>query len=369
MLLVEEQFQCRICSIVSTVLEEPYPRSLAEEYPVETLEMYEACFEGATKHTGEGSIFTQLPTDINAYPSQHVDCHLTEATPVPLEFVFRTIGDKLSANLLARTDEFIETNESTIDELHEALTEKYNVAFAIPTHSQVHDIALPTAQLALGLSRKYGTDNAADRYLLLAKALNWYAYEGTPVPDVARAIANILFSLPRSKSGDKFDKDLQSDFNGASLSALERGIQAGGKIITLGTGGSTNYKIHWRDRVFAESQAAIQPGTVRLLTQENMLVLPIACYLDPETLLHTRLGRLGSLRDDDDCLQMGIWAAKEYSEMSGIHTLQARTRDQHERFAAMKANELRTTLARGIGFVAHLTRSFDDSNEQPEPKE
>ena len=364
---------------MSTVLEETFPEnspeSLAHKYPTQTAEMYETCFEGAAKHTGEGKLFGQLPTDPSTYPTQHVDCHIAEATPIPLELAFSMIGDELSTDLTTRTYDFIEENESTIDELYLALAERYNVAFAIPTHSQVHDIALPTAQLALGLSVKYGLDDASSRYILLAKALNWYAYNGTPVPDVVRGIANPLFSLPRTKSGDKFDKSLQSEFNGRSLAALERGIQDGGKIITLGTGGSTNYKIHWRDRVLAESQAAIQPGTVNLLTQENMLVLPIACYLDPETRLHTRLGRLASLDDDDDCLQMGIWAAGQYSEMSGIHTFQARTREQHERFAAMKAHELRLVLAKGIGFVAHLTRPFTDGGDSRdtsgpvEPKE
>ncbi len=367
MLLVEERFQCRICSNMSS---NPSPESLvdlAEQYPTEVLAMYEACSDGAARHTGDSSPFEHLPTDLDRFPLQDVNVQIAPAQHVRITEVVET-GQILSADFIARTNDFIEQNEGVIDEVYSALAWRENVALVVPTHSQVHDIALPSGQIALGLWKKYGIDDAASRYLFFAKALNWYGFLGLPVPEVARMMGNVVFSLPHSKSGDHFDKSLQNDFNKRSIVATNTGLQEGGKLVTLASGGSTNYRLHFRGKVFAESQGAIHSGTARFLTQENMLALPVACYLDPATRLHTRLGQLTKLETDQDCLNVGIWAAAQYSEMSGIHTFQARTRAQHERFAKTKVSEIAAAL-RDIGFVAHLTRHADDTSERPEQAE
>lgn len=335
--------------------------NLAKKYPDAVEAMYEACSDGALRHTGGSSPFEHLPTDLEAYPLQDVNVQLAPATPQPISAALG-IGELLSTDFTERTTAFIAENKAAIAGVHEALDEGYNVAVAVPTHSQVHDIALPFGQIAVGLWQDFGLDDASNRYLIFAKALNWYGYLGLPVPDVARTVGNVAFSLPHSKSGDHFDSALQNDFNKEALRQMHAGLAAGGKLIGFATGGSTNNKIvELFGHTIAESQGAIHPGTARLMTAENILVLPTACYIDRDTRLQTRLGPLAKLETDQDCLNVGIWAAEQYSEMSGLHTLQARTRAQHERFAKTKVQDLRNVLARGIGFVTHFTQREESS--------
>jgi hypothetical protein len=331
--------------------------SLASQFPEATEAMYQACSDGAARHTAEGGLFEQLPTDIEAFPAQHVDCQIVPAQPIPI-LDMAGIGEVLSPGFKDLVEPFTEEQAAVVKMLFEAMKEGYNIAYAVPTHSQVHDIALPAGLLDLALFLRYGIDDPTSRFHVYAKALAWYQAFGLPVPEVARQMANVTFTLPHSRSGDAFDDALQDEFNSRALKQMGSRLDLGGQIITLATGGATNYKQMLGNKIIAECQGAMYEGTVRFLTQSRLLVLPVACYLDEGNVLSVRLGTPDTLTDEAACLDMGIWAAKQYHEMSGIHTFQARTRDQLERFAGEKVHDILEAV-RVKRFVAWLNRKGD----------
>jgi predicted SpoU family rRNA methylase len=67
-------------------------------------------------------------------------------------------GDLLSPGISEQSEGYLQRNEKQISTVYEALEDGYNVAIGIPTHAQVHDLALPLGQLCMGLKMKYGYD-------------------------------------------------------------------------------------------------------------------------------------------------------------------------------------------------------------------
>lgn len=349
--------------------------SLEQKYFEQALKMYEACEAGAAKHTGPDSLFGGLTTDIARYPLQHIDCQFVPAEGKPIAEVIE-FGNLLSPGLSEQTDEFIETNEAQLDEVRRALDAGYNVAIAIPTHAQVHDLAFPLGQVTMGLTEKYGEqyDRPDDRFEIFAKSLAWYDFIGQPVPELARMLGNTAFTLPHSRSGDHFDAELKDEFNRRSLKRLWSHLDEGGKIIALATAGATNTKQTFRGKVVAECQAPIHSGTARLLANERNLVLPVACYLDEGHRYHSRVGNLVDISSDDpraseeQCLQIGIWAAKQYQELSGVKTIQAPTRAQMEHFINADGEEISNYLSKGRRLIDFI-RMIGSSNPEEQPRQ
>lgn len=152
-------------------------------------------------------------------------------------------------------------------------------------------------------------------------------------------IGHTVFTLPHSRSGDKFATQLRDEFNRRSLTKMWSHLDQGRKILALATGGATNIRKSYRNTI-VECQTPIHSGTARLLANPRNLTLPVACHLDDDHSYSSTVGELTDVKTEEDCLDIGIWAADEYQKLSGIHTYQLRSRDQMEAFLRAKAKDI-----------------------------
>lgn len=313
--------------------------SLAELYPAETEKMYASCEQAAEKHTGPEKLFGGLSTDIQQYPLQDVDCQIVPADGQPIEFVVE-FGNGLSPGISDQSKEYLDRNRKQITAVYEALQDGYNVIVAVPTHDQVHDLALPLGQLCMGLKMEHGYDEPDNRFEIFAKSLAWYDLFGDPVPQLAKMIGHTVFTLPHSRSGDKFATELRDEFNRRALQQMWNQLENGGKILALATGGATNYSIEVDDRFTFTFQAPIHSGTARLMNNERNLTLPVACHLAEDHSYRSTVGNLVNLETEEDCFEIGKWAAREYSELSGNKTFQVPSKENLEVIVRAKAEDI-----------------------------
>lgn len=319
------------------------PELLSERFPGEAAASYEACEDGAKRHAGPGKLFDRLSTDLDRYPMQSVDCNILSATPMPI----RMLTDQarpISPRLPDEADEFYAANHQTIGNIYNSLTSGKNILLAVPTHSQIHDIALILVQVGLALADQFEMDDATKRWLIFSVGLKWTEYDlqgiPTPVPEIARMLGNVAFTMPHSKSGDKFNNELQDEFNKRTLQGIGAALDEGGQIIVMATGGSTNIRIPPIGPTFLECQGVITEGTTRFMTTPGLETVPVACHIDANNHLTTWLGELKQLKTATDCVRVGTEAADRYHDLSRIHAFHPRTRAQYDALARMKLEDL-----------------------------
>lgn len=315
-----------------------FSTSLAEQFPKATDSLYESCHKNASRHTGEGSIFDLRPIDPND-PYQNIDTQVCQSDMSPVANSL-ALGDSLSPGLSNNVDIVLGKYRSTIKEMNSALKAGYNIALAVPTHEKVHDIAFPIGVIRGCLDQEFNNDKPNKWFEIFAKSLAWVELFGRPIPEYAQCLGNILFTLPHSKTGDLFNAEIKKEFNKRSLQQLYSRLDLGGHVVGFATAGSTNLSKKFKDHKTITMQGAIHPSTEKLMTNERNLVLPLACYFDEDEVMQMRVGKLQKLNNTEDCLNVGIWGATKYSEMSGQHVFQARNRQQAENFAKDKLEDI-----------------------------
>ena len=325
---------------------------------------YETCMGNASKHTGPDKPFLLAPTDLATYPDQSIDCQYVPAQGWPIESILKLAGD-FSPGIGDDIPVFAEENELTLRALYQALKEGYNVLETVPTHSLPHDIALPGVKITAALVEIFGTeaDQPAKRAHIFGKPLHWYVRDGLNAPFIASAHAGVFSVIPNSRSGGKFDKDVRKAYNQRAVAQRDWFLSQGGARLILSPGGATNTPHSLLGKVVAECQAPISEGTGELMTDERNLILPEACYVDAQGKVQVRLGNLDHAETLEDCFAIGKWGARQYKEMSGRVTWQAKSPGQREAFRSAKAEDI-IEAARHYRLGQLLTRHERDTTEE-----
>lgn len=322
------------------------PSSLEDDFPAETANFYDQVLAHAASHTGPDKLFSLLETDVKSYPFQDVDVQYVPSLRTGIDECL-DIAESVTPGITHRAIGLKERYPQLVDDVQKALADGFNVIEAVPTHSLVHDIALPQILLTKGMEEESGdTDNPENRHIILAKSLGWYAYHGLPAVDVISNHNNVFFSIPPTESGDSYDPEFQHEFNRRMMHQLGMRLEEGGQRLVIATSAATNIRTTFHGRTLAEYQKKINDGTIALLRNDQNLVLPEACYLDERSELHVAFGSLRKLKSDEECVELGIWGARSYFEMSGIPTWQLRTRPQAKKALAIRGEELISELRR-----------------------
>ncbi|MCA9344644.1 hypothetical protein KC946_02310 [Candidatus Saccharibacteria bacterium] len=90
--------------------------------------------------------------------------------------------------------------------------------------------------------------------------------------------------------------------------------------------------------------------------------------LDDSHRLTSTIGELTDVTSEEQCLQIGIWAAKEYQKLSGVKTIQAPTRSQAEQFINAPSEEMSKYLSKGRRLIDFI-RMIGGSNQEEETTE
>lgn len=314
--------------------------------------VYNLMLPQATKHTGEGEMFTLLewqprdPRDIEAggNPGMLLADFRIEPNETPgLEAVIKDLGEKYFPGFNALIEQFT-SDPGLLDTILEKLAENQNVVI-VTNHANIADIAVVLATMRVALAER-ATDTekdsiAADRFNLIVHRMISQLGVSTadepenvsPALSILQLVGETYLSFPRTESSRKngVPPDLDKYCNDQMLEALSDKLSRGGQILAFAPSGSKDESL--RDRVGRTIRKIIKPvnrKTYSLMQGKDTWVLGVCVDLDGDDGPKCSYGELVQCEEDEDCAQLLESIADEHTVMTGIRTIFARTHDDLE---------------------------------------
>ena len=248
-----------------------------------------------------------LPSDPETYHAQRITTPYVDSEPSELEDVIATasMAEGHYPAMLAALEE-AETTRSEMSHLGEDLSSGQNIII-VTNHGEIKDIAITLAAHYAGIKQagiKNDKEYEFTNNILLSKMIAYLdvPWLEQPAVDVLGKMCDRqYFSFPKTDSikNSRISPKLVNAYNLALRGLIGLRLHSGGNLFAIAPSGTIDKALD-PENPDELTMAPVGSGTAKMLTTAKTKVLPVATWLQGETLVFEPLGIPRSLESEEE---------------------------------------------------------------------